>query len=587
MSADVDIQVRSAPASAGPAASRLQQLYLNRGAAPEEMDLSLGQLLRPEGLPDIEKAATRIAAAVTGGERILIVGDFDADGATSVALSMLVFKAFGAGNVDFLVPNRFEFGYGLSPEIVELAKSRGDVVPDLLITVDNGIASVTGVERANAAGIDVIVTDHHLPGSELPAACAVVNPMLPDANFASRALAGVGVIYYVLSATRKVLAEADWFGDRPIPNLAQFLDLVALGTVADVVPLDRNNRILVQQGLLRMRAGRARPGIKALLEFAKRDARRLVASDLGFALGPRLNAAGRLDDISIGIRCLITDDMAEARSLAKALDELNRVRRELEQDMVAEAQLHAAQAMAAVGADQDALRGIAVYDALWHQGVVGLVAGRLKDALSRPVVAFAEAGDAAPAQLKGSARSVAGVHIRDVLDEIATQYPGLIAKFGGHAMAAGLTINRIHFKQFAKIFDQTVAAHLPVDALHAVFVTDGELRPDEFDLGLAIELRNGGPWGQGFPEPSFVGEFEVVSERVVGERHLKLTLKSADRLLDAIAFGTPPVAAKRVRAVYRLDENVYRDRQTLQLMVEHIAPLAINSAAASDAAPQI
>lgn len=570
MSVDVEIQVRPTPVAEG---SRLQQLYRSRGASVDEMEMGLADLLRPDLLPDIDRAAQRIAKAVTGGERILIVGDFDADGATSVALSMLVFKAFGAMHVDFLVPNRFEFGYGLSPEIVDLATSQSAQVPDLLITVDNGIASVAGVERANAAGIDVIITDHHLPGDSLPAAWAVVNPVLPDAHFGSKALAGVGVIYYVLGATRKALEASGWFAQRDAPNLAQYLDLVALGTVADVVPLDRNNRILVQQGLLRMRAGRCRPGIKALLEFAGRDARRLVASDLGFALGPRLNAAGRLDDISIGIRCLMTDDMAQARSLAKALDELNRVRRELEQDMVAEAKLHAAQAMASVAADEEALRGIAVFDELWHQGVVGLVAGRLKDALNRPVVAFAEAGAAAPSQLKGSARSVPGVHIRDVLDEIATQYPGLIDKFGGHAMAAGLTINRIHYKQFAKIFDQTVAKHLPVDALRAVFVTDGELQPEELDLALAVELRNGGPWGQQFPEPSFVGDFAVVSERIVGERHLKLTLKTGDRLLDAIAFGTPPTGAQRVRAVYRLDENVYRERQTLQLMVEHIAPV--------------
>ncbi len=569
MGRTVEIRERPVSTSASGCEDRLTQLYLNRGAAPEELDLGLQQLLRPEGLPEIDRAAIRIAQAVQQGEKILLVGDFDADGATSVALAMLVLRAFGAHSPAFIVPNRFDYGYGLSPEIVTLAQSHS---PDLLITVDNGVASIEGVARANAEGIDVIITDHHLPGEQLPAAHALVNPVLAASQFGSKALAGVGVIYYVLSVTRRLLREAGWFADRTAPNLADYLDLVALGTVADVVPLDRNNRILVHQGLLRMRAGRTRPGLKALLELAGRDLDRLVAQDLGFALGPRLNAAGRLDDMSIGIRCLLTDDLGEARRLAKALDELNVLRRELEQEMVAEAQLHAAKAMAEV-TEPSQLKGIALYDRLWHQGVVGLVAGRLKDRLNRPVVAFADAGDAAPGELKGSARSLPGLHIRDLLDEIATSYPGLIQKFGGHAMAAGLTIREIHFKQFARIFDESVSARLSDDALRAVYLTDGELTAQDLDLSLAIALRNGGPWGQGFPEPCFHGQFQVVSERVVGDVHLKLTLKFADRLLDAIAFRTPPVGAEQVRLVYRLDENLYRDRQTLQLMVEHIEPL--------------
>jgi single-stranded-DNA-specific exonuclease len=556
--------------------TRLQQIYEARGEAPAlARDLSLGQLLKPAELPDIDRAAQRLARAVREQQKILLVGDFDADGATSVALAMRVLRDFRAEHISFLVPNRFEYGYGLSPEIVELAAAQ---VPDLLVTVDNGVASIEGVARANALGMEVIVTDHHLPGAERPDACALVNPVLPEATFGSRALAGVGVIYYVLGATRAVLQAQGWFEGHAAPNLARYLDLVALGTVADVVPLDRNNRILVAQGLRRMRAGACCEGLKAMLEFAKRDLETLSAQDLGFALGPRLNAAGRLDDMTIGIRCLLADDVDEARRLAKALNELNQMRRELEAEMVAEAELHAAQALrqaelqaSAAAAEQP--RGLAVFDPQWHQGVVGLVAGRLKDKLARPIIAFAVAGDAAPGELKGSARSVPGVHIRDLLDSIATRYPGLIRKFGGHAMAAGLSIGEIHFPQFARIFEQAVAEKLPATALARTFVTDGALPAADMTMALAQALAAGGPWGQQFPEPCFYGDFDLVSERVVGETHLKMTLGCEGQLFDAIAFRTPPVSVKRVRAVFRLEENRYRARSTLQLVVEHVAPL--------------
>jgi single-stranded-DNA-specific exonuclease len=419
--------------------------------------------------------------------------------------------------------------------------------------------------------MDVIVTDHHLPGRELPDAFAIVNPNLADCEFPSKSLAGVGVIYYLLSVTRARLRNLGWFDSRPEPNMADWLDLVALGTVADVVPLDRNNRILVYQGLKRIRAGRGRPGIQALCEISGRNLSKLSASDMGFALGPRLNAAGRLDDMTIGIRCLIADDLATARGLAAELDELNSARRRIEQDMVADANL-------IVANHTDEVRdrfGVCVYDPNWHQGIVGIVAGRLREKIHRPVVAFAEAGDLAPDELKGSARSLAELHIRDVFDAIAARYPGMLQKFGGHAMAAGLSIKRVHYERFARAFDEQVREVLPPVALQPTITTDGALEDGEFNLEVARLLSDAGPWGQGFPEPQFYGEFHVVSQRVVGEHHLKLVLKRGDRLLDAIAFRQAPlVDASLIGAVYRLSENDYRERSTLQLVVEHIAALA-------------
>ncbi len=546
----------------------LERVYLGRGVRhASEIGHALDALAPPGALPDIDVAAARLATAVQRNERILIVGDFDADGATAVALAVSLLEALGAQDVDFLVPNRFEFGYGLSPEIAELACARG---PAVIVTVDNGVSSVEGVALANEKGVDVIVTDHHLPGAELPAAYALVNPNMPDSAFVSHALAGVGVIYYVLGAVRAALRERGWFAARQVPNLADWLDLVALGTVADVVPLDHNNRVLVQQGVRRMRAGRCRPGVRALCGVAGRELRRLNAQDLGYSLGPRLNAAGRLDDISIGIRCLLAPTDDEARELAAALDQLNLARRTLEQDMVQDAEL----LVAAQDAPAD-LAGVCVYDESWHQGVVGIVAGRLKDKLHRPVIAFAEAGDTAPDELKGSARSLPELHVRDVLDAIATRYPGMLVRFGGHAMAAGLSIKRVHYPRFAKAFDAAVRTVLPAEALTPTVWTDGRLSESELTLESAERIAGGGPWGQAFPEPLFHDEFELVNQRVVGGDHLKLVLRKGERLLDAIAFRQAPLdAARRLRVVYRLQPNAYRDAVTLQLVVEHVAALA-------------
>ena len=547
----------------------LRRIYAARGVdAAAQLDRSLRSLLPPDQLIDADRAAERLARAVMADERILIVGDFDADGATAVALSVSLLRALGAGQVDFLVPNRFEFGYGLSPEIVELAVTRS---PDVLVTVDNGVSSVAGVAAANAAGIDVIVTDHHLPGGALPDALALVNPNREDCAFPSKALAGVGVIYYVLGLVRTRLRQSGWFEARPEPNLADWLDLVALGTVADVVPLDANNRILVHQGIARMRAGRCRPGIRALAEVAGRRLAGLSAQDLGFALGPRLNAAGRLEDMALGIRCLLADTDAEARERARALDELNRARRELERDMVRDAELLVAGHPLEAG---DRF-GVCVYEPGWHQGIVGIVAGRLREKIHRPVVAFAEAGVAAPDELKGSARSLPELHVRDALDAIAARYPGLLMRFGGHAMAAGLSIKRVHYDRFARAFDAEVARRLPREALTRSLVTDGTLGGDEMNLATARALAAGGPWGQGFPEPLFHGEFELVNQRVVGEDHLKLVLRHDGRVVDAIAFRQPPLGdVTRLRAAYRLTENDYGQASTLQLVVEHIEPVA-------------
>jgi single-stranded-DNA-specific exonuclease len=549
----------------------IERLYLSRGInSAEETDKGLQALLSPLGLTDIEHAANRLADAIEAQQRILIVGDYDADGATSVALCKLALAAMGAEQVYFLVPDRFQFGYGLSVEIVALAQS---MTPDLIITVDNGISSVQGVAAANAAGIDVLVTDHHLPGPELPAAYAIVNPNRQDCDFASKSMAGVGVAYYLMSWVRHTLRERGWFdaGDRAEPNLGQFLDLVALGTVADVVPLDRNNRILVHQGLLRMRRGYTRPGISALVELGKRDLARLSAQDLGFAVGPRLNAAGRLDDMSVGIRCLLEEDPSTAKRLAQELDALNHDRREIEQDMVTDAEMLVAQ-----DPSLEQSLGIAVYNENFHQGVVGIVAGRLREKLHRPAIVFADASDSAGGEIKGSARSIDGLNIRDVLDAIATRHPGLLIKFGGHAMAAGLSIKRVHFERFRTVFDRVVADSVDEDMLNAKLLTDGALSEQNLNLETVQALAGAGPWGNGFPEPAFCDEFDVISQRVVGAIHLKLVLRMGERLVDAIAFRQGPlnVDVERLRAVYRPARNDYGQAPTLQLIVEYIEPLA-------------
>lgn len=537
-----------------------------RGVAEAaDLELPLSGLHPPASLPGIDAAAERLARAVTAGERILVAGDFDADGATASALCMSVFRAFGARHVDFLVPNRFEYGYGLTPELVEVALERR---PDVLVTVDNGVTSIDGVALAQSSGVDVVVTDHHLPGDERPPARAMVNPNLPESAFPSRHLAGVGVAYYVMGAVRGALRAAGHFRKRGIaePRLADWLDLVAVGTVADVVPLDRNNRILVHQGLRRMRAGRARPGIAALVEVSKRAASKLVASDLGFAVAPRLNAAGRLEDMAIGIRCLLAEEMATARLLAARLHELNSERREIEGAMneVAIARIDAEAHAGDVG--------ICIYEPGdgWHQGVIGIVAGRMRERFGRPVIAFADAGRQAPDELKGSARSIPGLHVRDAIAECAARVPGLVGRFGGHAMAAGLTLKRSHLPRFRHAFNEAVAGRVSERDLAGIVVTDGELAGTDLNVENARLIAAHGPWGQGFEEPSFHGEFDVVAQRVVGERHLRLVLKRDERVADAIAFNTEPVDGKRVQAVYRLGVNDYDDVDTLQLEIERI-----------------
>jgi single-stranded-DNA-specific exonuclease len=550
----------------------LRRIFAGRRISSEtELDTSLQGLHRPDSLLGIDAAVELLVRALEGGEHILVVGDFDADGATSSALMVSALRAMGAARVDYLVPNRFAFGYGLTPEIVAVAAAKS---PDLIVTVDNGISSLAGVEAAHRLGIRVLVTDHHLPGDVLPDAEAIVNPNQPGDAFPSKALAGVGVAFYVLMALRARLEDIGWFERRGIarPNLANYLDLVALGTVADLVPLDRNNRVLVQQGLRRIRAGQSRPGIKALLEVAGRNAARAVAADFGFAVGPRLNAAGRLDDMSEGIECLLSEDPGRARQLAQRLDALNRERRDIEADMKQQAVL----AIEHLHLGGDGLPpGLCLYDADWHQGVIGILAARIKEQFHRPVIAFARAGEQ---ELKGSARSIPGLHIRDTLDAIAARHPQLLQKFGGHAMAAGLTLAEADLAAFERAFHAELRQRLDSEALQGVLETDGELRDNDFELDFSELLRAAGPWGQGFPEPLFEGVFSVVNLRVVGETHLKLSLRpdGSRRVLDAIAFNQAaraPVTGQRVRLVYRLDTNEYRGMLGVQLVVEYLEPL--------------
>ncbi len=551
----------------------LARLYAARGIQdPDDLDLSPGRLLPPDTLAGALDAAIMLADAMAEGDHLLIVGDFDADGATSTAVAISALREMGAEQVSYLVPNRFEFGYGLTPEIVALAAQRS---PQMIITVDNGISSVRGVAAAKKLGIATLVTDHHLPGAELPVADVIVNPNQAGCLFASKSLAGVGVIFYVMLALRAELRRRDWFERRgtPEPNLARHLDLVALGTVADVVPLDRNNRILVEAGLKRMRAGLARPGIQSLLQVAGRSPASLVASDLGFALGPRLNAAGRLDDMSIGIECLLSEHEFQARPLAEQLHQLNQDRRLIEQGMQDDAM--ASLESLSIDAANPPL-AMTLYDPGWHQGVVGILASRVKDRLHRPVIAFADGDNG---EIKGSARSIPGLHIRDVLDAIASRHPGLVTKFGGHAMAAGLSLARADYEQFASAFNEEVTRHAGDVELQAHVESDGELNPVDFNLDMASALRLGGPWGQHFPEPVFDGEFNLVQQRIVGGKHLKLVLSPADSddVIDAIAFNIdtsawPNAQAQRVCIAFRLDVNEFRGQRSVQLMVEQIRP---------------
>jgi len=546
----------------------LRRIYAARGVTrPDQLHTGLESLLPVGSLEGVDQAAALLREHRDG--RVLVVGDFDADGATSTALMLRALNNWGF-TADFLVPDRFKFGYGLTPGIVAEAALRK---PSLIVTVDNGMSSIEGVAAAKLLGIAVLITDHHLPGTVLPGADAIVNPNLSGSQFGSRALAGVGVAFYVLAALQRQLQAAGrWSASNRA--VSQWLDLVALGTVADLVPLDANNRVLVEQGLRRIRAGQCVPGMRALLEIAKRPLPELVAADLGFAVGPRLNAAGRLDDMSIGIRCLLSDDPVQAHSLASELDVLNKQRREIEAGMQAQAQA-AVRHLGPLTVDSRRA-ALCLFDDTWHQGVVGLVASRIKDRVGRPVVAFAPAGDGV--QLRGSARSIPGVHIRDVFEGIAARKPGLIVRFGGHAMAAGLTLDAARLDEFARQFEAEVAAWLERIDPEDVIWTDGPL--EESDLGLATAqlLRAAGPWGQAFPEPSFDGEFDIERTRIVGERHVKFWLRPAGSRarFDAIAFNllepdgrsSPP--AGRVRLAYRLDVNHYQGERRLQLLVDHV-----------------
>ncbi len=570
------LQARSLPETQLPAElpQLLRRIYAARRVQQAaQLATGLDALLPVGTLEHVREAAELLLSHVRG--RVLIVGDFDADGATSTALMMRALTEWGFASVDFLVPDRFRLGYGLTPGLVVEASARQ---PTLIVTVDNGVSSVEGVAAARALGADVLITDHHLPGEHLPEATVMVNPNARGSAFGSRALAGVGVAFYVLAALYKLMQErALLAGDaRPV---TQWLDLVALGTVADLVPLDANNRVLVAQGIRRIRAGQCTPGLAALLQVAGRELAGASAADLGFAVGPRLNAAGRLDDMSIGIRCLLARDAVEAMNLAAQLDELNRQRRQIEGDMQKQAEAAVKHLAAWVEGDRHA--GLTLFDAGWHQGVVGLVASRIKDRVGRPVVAFAPAGDADPGlsgELRGSARSIAGVHVRDVLESVSSNHPGLIARFGGHAMAAGLTIRAADLDRFARAFDAAVAAQLAQVEPDDVIWTDGELAESEISLATAQLLRDAGPWGQAFPEPSFQGEFDVESARIVGDRHVKYWLRPAGsrarfdaiafNLLDGERFTAPPQG--RLKLAYRLDINHWQGERRLQLLIEHV-----------------
>jgi single-stranded-DNA-specific exonuclease len=536
---------------------RLARLYAARGLASlEDLATTLKSLVAPERLHHIDAAARLLADAIAHGERLLIVADYDADGATACAVGVKALRAFGA-KVDYLVPNRFEHGYGLTPEIVQEAAKRS---PDVLITVDNGIAAVEGIAEANRLGMRVLVTDHHLPGTRLPDAACIVNPNQAGCGFPSKHLAGVGVIFYVMLALRAELRRRGAFAARPEPNLAELLDLVALGTVADVVKLDGNNRILVTQGLARIRAGKASPGIAALLEVAGRTARQAGAYDLGFAVGPRLNAAGRLTDMSIGIECLIAESAPRALELAAKLDKLNRERREIEGEM----QQSALAMVAAVEAD-DAYT-LSIHRAEWHVGVVGLLASRLKDRFHRPVFAFASDGNG---MLKGSGRSIAGLHLRDALDLVDKRCPRLLERFGGHAAAAGVTLRADGLDEFRALFEAVAREQLTAADLMQRIETDGALDARTLNFALA-QLIKDQVWGQGFPEPRFAGRFSVESQKIVGEKHLRLTLGLEGQRFAAIRFGSADPLPATVHAVYRIDVNEFQGASTLQLIIDHV-----------------
>ncbi len=553
----------------------VKRVLLARGIYQHEsLDRSLAKLPSPWLLSGIETMVEQLINAIEKQQKIIIVADFDADGATSCAVAIKGLTAMGAKHVDFIVPNRFEYGYGLTPEIVELAQQQQ---PNVIITVDNGISSIEGVKAAKEQGITVLVTDHHLPGEQLPEADAIVNPNLPEDQFPSTALAGVGVIFYVLMALRSRLREQHWFTEKNItePNLGQLLDLVALGTIADVVPLDPINRILVYQGIKRIRAGRCCPGIQSLIDISGRQAQTLSASDLGFALAPRLNAAGRMDDMSLGIQGLLSDAPEYAKEIALQLDDLNSDRRDVEGQMKTEA--------LALLKDMKAFKGkhmpwgVCLYDSNWHQGVIGILASRIKDQLHRPVIAFAPAGED---QIKGSARSIPDLHIRDILSEIASRHPKLLSKFGGHAMAAGLSLNMHDYPAFALAFDEAVEQKLKDTDLSLKISSDGQLEEPDISTDFVELLDSYGPWGQSFPVPVFDGVFDVIQARIVGKNHLKMVLRYplSERLIDAIHFFIEKpeswLGIRRVKTVYQLDINEWRGERNVQFIIRYLEKIA-------------
>ncbi|WP_041640215.1 single-stranded-DNA-specific exonuclease RecJ [[Mannheimia] succiniciproducens] len=566
------IQRRTIPhGSAVCADPLLDRLYRSRHIKnSQQLDRTLHSMLAPNQLQGIDQAVQLLITAREKQQKVIIVGDFDADGATSTALTVSALRQLGFTDVDYLVPNRFEQGYGLSVAVAEMALAKG---VELLITVDNGVSSLDGVAFLKGRGVRVLITDHHLPPEILPAADAIVNPNLADCHFPSKALAGVGVAFYLMLALRAKLRESGEFNEKTQPNFTELLDLVALGTIADVVPLDQNNRILAHQGLARIRAERCRYGIRALIEVANKDISQLSASDLGYSIAPRLNAAGRLDNMSVGVELLLADSMEQARALALELDGLNQTRKEIEQGMKAEA-LEICRNLTALKTELPT--GIALYQADWHQGVLGILASRIKDQFHRPVVAFAQDQNGL---LKGSARSIEGLHMRDALERINTLYPDMIVKFGGHAMAAGLTIKEELFADFQRSFNQVVTDWLDKDMLQGIVWTDGDLPQTMMNMNTAELLKQAGPWGQAFPEPIFDGEFRILQQRLVGEKHLKMLVEPVNGgpLFDAIAFNIdtryyPDLSIRTAVLAYKLEINEFRGNRDVQLLVDYIQP---------------
>lgn len=553
----------------------LARIYASRGVrSVEQTKYSLKNLPSPFLLKDMTLVCDRLKTAIEQHQSIVIVGDYDVDGATSTSLAMRALKLMGHANVDYVVPDRFKYGYGLTPAIVDLSRDKS---PDLIVTVDNGISSLDGVRHARALGIDVIITDHHLPGDPLPEGTLCINPNQVGDEFPSKNLAGVGVIFYVMLALRTALRDSGFFDatDKKEPNLAELLDLVALGTVADVVPLDQLNRTLVAQGLQRINTGSCCPGIRALLELGKRSIGRVVAADMGFVVGPRLNAAGRLDDMSTGIGCLLADDMGVARQRAATLDSFNKNRRQIEQSMKGEAADLAERALSGTGED-DAVLGLCLYEESWHEGVIGIVAQRIRERTCRPVIAFAQGADG---MLKGSARSIPALHVRDLLESISTQYPGLLVKFGGHAMAAGVTIEADKLEDFRCAWDDVLGRFISEQDLTHVVLSDGELDSSALDLEFAELLRASGPWGSRFTEPVFDGVFRVIHRKIVGQRHLKMVLSPGDsnHSIDAICFNfeekMQQECPQRLRLAYRLDVNEFRENRSPQMIIEYMEPV--------------